>query len=537
MASGALDYTAAVRRIKKYKSGTFAGFEAFCNECVRITGGDDESGDTSAIALKLWPGQRELAKALCDDETNEIIVLKSRQIGVTWVVLAWKLWRAMFWYGIEERITSVGQEESAKALRRVKFMWENLPEWCRPELEVSNTTTVRFAETGSWITALPATINAGRGDTLNDILSDEAAFQVYAKQIVMSARPALEKRHGKLVVVSTANGVGNAFQEWYSIAERGGNGFKPFFFGWRADPSRTQEWYDRMLKQHGPEYMHENYPNTAAEAFLASGRPYFDQARLARDMERDREEFHDGFIDGKEFAPSARGAVRVWTRPNGRPCVLFVDVAEGLEHGDFTNGYVLDSETCEMMARMRGKMDVGECADLAYQLSEWYGVGKGMDLVPALTAIEANNSGIAVVKRLLELGHRNLYHEHDLRTGEVRERVGWITNEATRRLMLGRFQTDYRMGKSKVKDADLLEEMALFAHRGPRGKAQAPPGKYDDCVMSYAGAYFVGTFESPVMEEEKKQDGGGARFWAGKDVERLKKEEPGDFNNQQELGG
>jgi hypothetical protein len=527
------------RLINLFMTGTFEAFEAFCTHCVKITGGDDESGDTSAISLRLWPGQRSMAQALCDPDVNEIIVLKSRQIGVTWVVLAWKLYRCLFWNGIEERITSVGQDEANKALRRIKFMIDHLPEWLGPELEVSNTSTIKFLQTQSWITALPATINAGRGDTLNDILSDEAAFQVYAKQIVTSARPALEKRHGKLIVVSTANGVGNYFQEQYVRSEKGENGFKHFFFGWKADPTRSAAWYERMYKQHGPEYMHENYPETSAQAFLASGRPYFSQDRLSTDLVAPPAEFHDGFLSGKEFLPSATGCIRVWKKPPGRPCVVFSDVAEGLEHGDYSNAYVLDATDRSLLCRVRGKMDVGELADVLYQVSHWYCVGSGSEMTPALTAVESNNHGIAVTKQLLEMGHRNLYYEHDLRTGEVRERVGWVTNEATRRIMLGKFQTDYRMGRCKIPDADLLDEMSLFAHRGTRGKPQAPPGKHDDCVMSYGGAYFLCTYEAPGIQEAREADeeSSDIRFWALKDQKRALEVGPTLNHGLVEMGG
>ena len=533
-----LDYAAAMKRIKKYRSGTYEGFVAFCTDCILITGGDDAAGSTTAVPFRFWPGQRELAKALCGEE-REIIADKSRQIGITWVVLAWFLWRAMFLYGIEERITSVGQEEASKALRRVKFMIDNLPEWCRPPLEVANTTTIKFEVTGSWITALPATINAGRGDTLNDILCDEMAFQIYAKEIMRSAGPSLEKRHGKRIGVSTANGSGNYFQQEYVAAQQGKNGWTPFFFGWKADPTRTQGWYDRMMAENGPEYMHENYPETWQQSFLATGRPYFAPETVAVDLERESLPFHDGFIDGKEFIASSTGILRVWEKPQaGKKYVIFDDVAEGLEQGDWSNGYVVDAENRVEVARIRGKMDVGELADISMQVGEWYGCGTGTDRMPALLAIEANNHGIAVIKRCEEAGYGNLYRQHNLQTGEVLERIGWLTTETTRRLMLGRFQADYRLGRVSVRDRTCLEEMAMFAHRGPRGKAQAPAGGNDDCVVSRAGAHYVSTFEAVGAVEEVKSEGAGGAYWAAQDVEKLLKSEPGELNvGLVELGG
>jgi hypothetical protein len=527
--------TSASQLIELFQSGTVEGFEAFCTNCIKITGGDETRG-TATVPFHWWPAQRALATSLCSE--LEVIVLKPRQMGASWLVLCFFLYRAMFWTGHEYRITSVGEDEASKALRRVKFMIEHLPEWCSPTLEISNTTTVKFAETQSWISALPATSNAGRGDTLNGLLSDEAAFQVYAKDIIKSARPALEKRHGSLIVLSTANGMGNHFQEEYVKAQTGQNGYKAHFFAWTADPSRTQKWYDKLLKKHGLEYMHENYPATAAEAFLASGRPYFFQERLNADIEKLDVAFHDGFLNGKEFMPMVGGSVRVWKEPDGKAKVMFVDVAEGLESGDWSNGYVVDVASRTEVCRIRGKMDVGELADISMQIGEWYAAQEESSRTPALLAIECNNHGIAVTKRCQEAGYGNLYFQRDLKTGEVLERVGWLTTETTRRLMLGKFQADYRLGLVRVVDRECLEEMAMFAHRGPRGKAQAPPGKFDDCVVSRAGAHFVATYEAPTFDVEKDDTPTSEiQYWLKKDQERMRTGTVQLNEGIQEMGG
>jgi len=532
----AVDVSAANAKklIALFKTGTLEAFEVFCVNCAMITGGDEAHG-TATIPFVWWPDQRELARSLCTE--LEIIVLKPRQMGASWLVLCFFLFRAMFWEGHEYRITSVGEDEAAKALRRIKFMIDHLPPWCRPTLEVSNTTTVKFQETQSWINALPATSNAGRGDTLNGLLSDEAAFQVYAKEIIKSARPALEKRHGSLIVLSTANGMGNHFQEEYVKAQVGQNGYKPHFFAWRADPSRDQKWYDKLLKKHGLEYMHENYPATAAEAFLASGRPYFFQERLNADIEGADAPFHDGYIYAKEFMPMVGGAIRLWVKPDGKPKVIFVDVAEGLESGDWSNGYVVDVATRVEVCRIRGKMDVGELADVSMQIGDWYATTENSVRTPALLTIECNNHGIAVTKRCQEAGYSNLYFQRDLRTGEVLERVGWLTTETTRRLMLGKFQADYRLGLVRVVDRECLEEMSMFAHRGPRGKAQAPPGKHDDCVVSRAGAHFVATFEVLAPVEEVEEVTSEIGYWMKKDQERLLAGKEQLNAGLQEMGG
>jgi hypothetical protein len=262
-------------------------------------------------------------------------------------------------------------------------------------------------------------------------------------------------------------------------------------------------------------------------------------------MAKEDEPFHDGFLDSRllskwEFVPDAHGALRVWRNPSpNRKYVIFGDVSEGLEHGDWSNAYVIDSESLDVMARIRGKIDVGEYGDLLMSTGEWYSCGDGLDRVPAYLAIECNSLGLAVTKHCLDNGYRNLYYQHNLMTGEVLERIGWLTSAGvggSRGLMLGKLQREYRMGRFKPKDRTALEEMALFAHRGPRGKPQSPPGKCDDCVMSMAGALFIATYESPV-EIQKEEEKTGMASEIQKDYERMIKQSSLLNRGVIELGG
>jgi hypothetical protein len=532
----------AIKRINLYRKGTLAAFEAFNKDGIKITGGKDSIGDTLAISFKWWPAQREYAEALCDDVIHKIITDKPRQMGATWLVCDWLLFMAMFRYGHEYRIVSIGEDEASKALRKVHFMWEHLPDWCRAELEIDNTTTMKFAATGSWISAIPATKNAGKGDSLNGLLCDEAAYQVYAKEIVDSAKPALEKRGGKLIINSTME-PGTYFAEEYIKAQKGQGGYKVFFFDCWADPNRDQAWYDRELAENGQEYMSLNYPRTWEESLTAKSTLYFDGSRTTHDLKAESEGYIDGFFDGPEFIPKAKGFVRMWEkRDKGDKYVIFADTAEGLPWGDFDNAYVVSVSRNIEVCRIRGKFDPGEYGDMLMEVGEYYAHGEGTDSIPALLAIEANNHGIAVTKHCLEANYRNLYYEHDLKTGAVKGhgRIGWMTNPGkggTRSLMLGKFKKNYRIGLVKVRDRECLEEMSIFAY-DKSGKACAPPGKNDDCVMSRAGAHIVASFEYPAEAAEPPSALAGARYVAQQDIEKLKSG-AGDALNQgvEELGG
>jgi hypothetical protein len=531
----------ARKKVNQYTKPGPAGFIAFCKECVRIPAGDTESS-MFAVPFKLWPEQE---RAACIIAVERLIIwLKARQVGATFVILAFMLFRALFWLEQEFLIVSLNEKEAKKSIDRLKAMIANLPEWCQPELEICNTTTIKFAHTGSVIEAQASTINAGRGRTPSGLLVDEDAYQLYGKKIIDSALPGMEKRKGWLWRVSTGNGMGNDFERGYHLAEQKKSNFTPIFLPWSADPSRDQAWYDSMTEKHGREYMMEVYPRNSTEAFLASGRPFFDQERIATDISDGLPPFQDGYIEAGKFVPAANGYLRVWEapKPNTR-YVMFSDVAEGLEDGDFCNAYVVPvgRSPRHEVARVRGKMDPGELADVLQAVGEWYShTGQDADGAPALLAVEANNMGILTNDVLRSRGYLRLYQQRDLQTGVVSDRIGWLTTggaRGTRKLMLGKLQDGYRRGTEKVVDRDCLEEMGNFFHRGPLGKAQVGPGQHDDCIISRAGACALAGMESVAGDAEPPSTLSERDQAIRDSVERMNERRAAMNYGVQELGG
>ena len=60
-------------------------------------------------------------------------------------------------------------------LRRVKFMYENLPSWLKIKADENNKLNLRLAN-GSQIKATSASSDAGRSEAVSLLLIDEAAF-------------------------------------------------------------------------------------------------------------------------------------------------------------------------------------------------------------------------------------------------------------------------------------------------------------------------------------------------------------------------
>lgn len=125
---------------------------------------------------------------------------------------------------------------------------------------------------------------AERGSTVHKLLFSEAAH--YPDTDVMTAREIIEGTLAQMDIESgwafnesTANGVGNYHHKSWQKAENGEGRFRPVFFGWRE--FYTPEQYDLAKRQSADADMFkQEYPETAEEAFIASGQPFTKRAKL-----------------------------------------------------------------------------------------------------------------------------------------------------------------------------------------------------------------------------------------------------------------
>src|SRR5690606_10310059 len=93
---------------------------------------------------------------------------------------------------------------------------------------------------------------------------------------------------------------------------------------------------------------HQEYPSTAEEAFLTSGRPRFD-IPILREYLAQCEDGQRGYLervgDNIKFIPDPNGYIEVWSKPNkGYENFIGADVAKGLITGDYSAAPVFDNK-------------------------------------------------------------------------------------------------------------------------------------------------------------------------------------------------
>jgi len=231
------------------------------------------------IPFKLWPAQVKALRAMAAND--RCLALKARQLGMSWLALAYLLWLGNCWGDRLFVVARQSLEEAVDAIHRLKVMHSSLPEAMRPQPIVrDNVQSLEFAN-GSRYQALTATRRIGRGRAAYAGLADELAYwDEPAQQLV-----ALDAACERLIVASTGNGPGDHFHKLWKQAQAGKGRWRPIFLPWSAHPNRDAEWY-RLSVDESPEprLAKREYPTLAAEAFRAPEGAYFERFSLERNV-------------------------------------------------------------------------------------------------------------------------------------------------------------------------------------------------------------------------------------------------------------
>lgn len=199
------------------------------------------------IPFNLFPFQEDALQHFHDNRF--LLILKSRQLGITTLVAAYSLWLSIFNSDKSILIISIKQEVSKEIVTKVRFANEHLPSWLKVKETTNNHMSLRF-ENGSQVAATSSSKDAGRSKALSLLIIDEAAFIDEAHDIWTSCYNTLSTG-GRAIVLSTPNGVGNWFHNMWVNAEKKRNDFKTLKLPWTLHPERDQNWRDEQTKQLG----------------------------------------------------------------------------------------------------------------------------------------------------------------------------------------------------------------------------------------------------------------------------------------------
>lgn len=141
---------------------------------------------------------------------DRVLIPKSRQVMITWTILAFLLYKATFQRHRLIFVQSKKEEDAAALVDRTKHMYEHLPWWIqsasplRRPLSKQPFNKISWAN-GSLMWGVPQGADILRQYTASVIFDDEMAFQDKAEEAYNASRPTVEGG-GQFIGVSSANG-------------------------------------------------------------------------------------------------------------------------------------------------------------------------------------------------------------------------------------------------------------------------------------------------------------------------------------------
>jgi len=413
--------------------------------------------------------------------TREIVILKARQLFISWLMCAYAVWSAVFHDYAKVLLLSYKEEGGSwELIDKCLFIYNALPDFIKRELDSDTRSQIGFKHGNSRIKALPSTETAGTGYTATLVIRDELEKHPYAEKNFAAIGPTVDAG-GQMIDLSTIekSAPDSHFRKRYISAKTGSN-TQAVFLGWRLRPVRQEglsldDWFKQNIeKKYTKLQIEQEYPETEDQALSPpETTAFFDRAAL-NDMEWD-------VIRVLETRHSEQ--VKIYVPPIiGRKYVAFLDPSDGSE--DPHAGIIMDFQTDEVVAETHGFCKADQCAKQFDELVREYN--------QAFNDFESNASvGGKVSEVLAALGTPNRRVNRYVK-GEPM--YGWYTGgnsaNSTRRDMIWELEEAVRKRKVRVHNKDIITELKSFIQ--PPGEAPCPMGgAHDDYIMALGGCLLI----------------------------------------------
>lgn len=458
------------------------------------------------VKIRVRPEQQVLHDlvypAFFQEQKLDVIILKDRQRGTSTDCNLICLDLSAYYAGkVADTLADTRERAGSMFDNNVKFAWDRIPNGLKTKANRDNVNELIFNDIGS-----KYIISASKSEPV-DVLHVSEAPYFQDDERIREAEQML-RRNGIEIMESTAFGMGNLFQKRFMeawIAQKSGKKHHriALFFPWHTNPKNTvavhpevqlknkafideltekilqrdgvtltpgqQHFYDQKLTDLDEEVF-QFYPSEPREAFLASGRPVFNQFLLD-----DLEGKH-----GRQPLRTTEDGIEIFEEPDEKKHYgIGCDPAEGLAHGDNSDLHVLCLETGEEVAHIADKISALDENDLA----RYIGILARM-YRNHLCVIERNNHGHTVIAYVKDDPAVKLYRRtvKDQITEKEQLVIGWDTNERSKALAIDTLKKDLKEGRCIPHSFETYNELRVFVH-GERGTMAAVKGSKDDRVI------------------------------------------------------
>ena len=422
--------------------------------------------DQGLVPFDLYPYQEKMFEAFNEHRFN--IVLACRQSGKSISACAYLLWFALF---NSEKTVAVLANKGATAremLSRVTLMLENIPFFLQPGTKALNKGSLEFSN-NSRIIAAATSGSSIRGLSVSLLYLDEFAFVERAAEFYTSTYPVISSGKGtKIIVTSTANGIGNTFHKIWEGSVQGTNEFNSFRVDWWDVPGRDEKWKNETISNTSQLQFDQEFGNT----FFGTG----DTLINAETLLSFRAKNPIRTLEGGDF--------KVYQEPiKNHEYIMTVDVSKGRGQ-DYSTFNLIDISTrpFEQVAVYRNNtISPILFPNIIYKYAKIYN--------ESYTVIESNDQGSVVCNGLYhDLEYENVHVESAIKS----DKIGIEITRKTKRLGCSAIKDILESNKLMLVDEKTILECSTFEAKGQSYEASV--GNHDDLMMNLVlFGYFVST--------------------------------------------
>ena len=344
--------------------------------------------ESKIIDFKLNKPQQKLYEVIKEQKKKNkpvrIIILKARQMGFSTLTEGILFKETVTKKNINTGIITHIEEATTNLFNMSKLFYNELPDVIKPQLLKSNAKELIFNTKdnkglNSKIRCMTAgSVGVGRSATYNNLHLSELAFWQGDKQAILTGllQTVPYTPNTMVVIESTANGY-EQFKELWDGAVSGANDYVPVFIGWNELPEYSKkytgfkldkeeqslvdnygvtldqlEWRRWCIRNNcggDVEQFHQEYPINPEQAFISTGKCYFDKENILNRINELKEPISKGVfrynynedtrkIIDYEYKDTSDGFIQIYEQPDARkPYVIGGDTSRrteaiGLQH-------------------------------------------------------------------------------------------------------------------------------------------------------------------------------------------------------------
>jgi len=422
--------------------------------------------DDGMVPFILYPYQRRMFEQF--QENRFSIVLACRQSGKSISACAYLLWYVLF---NPEKTVAILANKGATAremLNRITLMLENIPFFLQPGSKALNKGSLEFSN-NSRILAAATSGSSIRGMSVNLLYLDEFAFVERAAEFYTSTYPVISAgKDTKVIVTSTANGIGNQFHKIWEGSVQEINEFKSFRVDWWDVPGRDEKWKEQTISNTSQLQFDQEFGNT----FFGTGDTLVNADTLLNLRAKPPKRYMEG------------GLLKIYEEPQkGHDYVMTVDVSKGRgqDYSTFTLIDISVRPFAQVAVYRNNTISPLLFPNIIYKYAKPYN--------DAYVVVESNDQGTVVCNGLYhDLEYENMHVESSVKANAI----GIEINRKTKRLGCSAIKDILETNRLTINDDNTILEISTFEAKGQ--SYEASDGNHDDLMMNLVlFGYFVST--------------------------------------------